>query len=146
MDALQSIRLPADGSPVWAGMADCQLLSPDGAHRIDLPYLGEPPHGDSYHRMEIDGASFPGHAWGGLFAMTADSQYLAFSWKPSRSVARPSDFERKTVVVDLTMRRYFVLPTYIYKFRFVWPLLEGSTPGVGDIAYRFTGSEQWRDY
>jgi len=146
MDAQQLIRLPADGSPVWAGMGHCQLLSADGRHRIDLPYLGEPPHGDSYHRMEIDGVPFPGHVWGALFALTPDSRYLAFSWKPSQSVAGASDFERRTAVVDLTLRRYFMLPAYIYKFRFVWPLLEGSTPGAGDIVYRFTGNEQWRDY
>lgn len=64
------IRFAPDGQARWVGMGDFVLVSPDGTHRIDLAYIGEPPHGDSYHRATIDGVAFPGEVWGCLFAFS----------------------------------------------------------------------------
>ena len=139
MDNIQELQFPADGSSVWAGMGDFQLVSPDGAHRLDLRYAGEPPHGDSYHSAAIDGRPFPGHVWGCQFAVTGDSHYLAFSWKPS-------GYERKTVVVDLLAQRYCVLPDYIYDYRFIWPVIHDSAKHDKGVSYHFTGEETWFTY
>ncbi len=120
-------------------MADIELITPDGLHRIQLPYEGEPPHGDSYHAIWIDGVRVPGHAWGGQFACTADSRFLAMSWMATR-------FERKTAVFDLVERRYFVLPFYMSNFCFRWPRLGAITPSSEGRSYTFNGTEAWHTY
>ena len=86
--------LPADGTTIWAGMSDFVLLTANGAHRLVLEYVGEPPFGDSYHRLTIDGLNFPGLVWGGLFATTNDGRYLAASWMAHL-------YQRKIIIVDL---------------------------------------------
>jgi hypothetical protein len=87
-------------------MGDFLLCTPDGRHEIELLYAGEPPHGDSYHTIKIDGDTFPGFAWGCIFSISDDSRYLAFSWMATY-------IDRKTIVVDLESYSYFVLPKYV---------------------------------
>ena len=135
---MQTIRLPADGTSRWAGMADYLLLSPDGGHRVLLKYAGEPPHGDSFHVVEIDGTRLPGFAWGCNFAFTRDSRFFAASW-----MAEP--YERKTVVVDLKRRGYFVLSDYVADFTFHWPTLSGVGQSEG-VSFAFDGSEVWSTF
>ncbi len=130
-------RVSISDGRVWAGMGDYRLVSPDGAHVAELTYEGEPPHGDSYHALQIDGRTFPGYAWGCLFAFTADSKHLGCSWMEHL-------FERKTVVIDLLKQRYFVLPKYIYNFTIDWPRVVGSREHDKGEAYIFTGQETWR--
>ena len=48
-----TIRFVPDGQARWAGMGDFVPVSPDGTHRVELTYVGEPPHGDFYHRATI---------------------------------------------------------------------------------------------
>jgi hypothetical protein len=129
------LQFPNDGSALWAGMGNYFLISPDGEHRVHLAYAGEPPHGDSYHQGAIDGTSFPGHIWGCLFAFSKCSKYLAFSWMAKR-------FERKTVVVDLTRKKYAVLPEYIQEFAIEWPAIVGRGKDA-PRRYEFSGTEQW---
>jgi hypothetical protein len=47
----QRLSAPVDGTRVWFGMADYAVVSPDQATTLYLPYVGEPPHGDSQHRI-----------------------------------------------------------------------------------------------
>ena len=116
MAAGSRFHVPADGGPVWAGMADLVLVLPSG-RELELPYLGEPPHGDSFHSLTIDGAPLPGYLWGSHFVSTADSRYLAGDWMAER-------FERKTIVIDISARRYLVLPKRVPGLRFDgWTLL-----------------------
>jgi hypothetical protein len=136
---VEVLQLAADGSAVWAGMSDLELITPDGRHRVRLPYDGEPPHGDSCHRIEIDGVPAPGYAWGCHFACTPDSRLIAMSWMEKH-------IERKTAVFDLGGRRYFVLPFYIGNFCFRWPHLEGAEPTVEQRSYTFNGTENWLAY
>ncbi len=134
-----TIQCTADGSSQPAGMDDFMLCSPDGVHRIEIIYAGEPPHGDSYHRVVIDGITFPGYAWGCNFAFSPSSNFAAFSWMAEL-------FERRTVVVDVVGRKYFLLPEYIYNFRFPWPRIVGIGSLSSHKEYSFTGAEQWVAY
>ena len=115
----------------WAGMGDFILFSPDGKHVVELPYEGEPPHGDSYHRVAIDGRTYPGYAWGCMFAFSPCSRYFAFS-------AMPRKFERRTAIVDLHAQRYFILPVYLYRFTLRWPTMLGEEgTGSEGKSYKF---------
>lgn len=122
----------------FLSMRDFLLISPDKRHSIELTYAGEPPHGDSFYFLTIDGNDFPGWAWGCYFAISGDSQYLAFSWMEKR-------IERKTVVVDLQGQQYFVLPNYVYDLEVSWPEIVDIANGR-KIAYRFSGAESWRSW
>jgi len=92
--AATQVQFTTDGMSQPAGMGDFLLLSPDGTHQIEIIYEGEPPHGDSYHRVVIDGVVFPGYAWGCNFAFSQSSTLAVFSWMSKL-------LERRTVVVDL---------------------------------------------
>lgn len=130
--------LPNDGSSVWAGMSNYVLEDVSGRHRIDLPYVGELPHGDSIHDLRVDGRKLPGFAWGRNFAVDPSARYLAASWMAQR-------FESRTIVIDMDKRKFTTLPNYIDDFVFKWPRLEG----VGDPAapsYEFTGQEGWTEF
>jgi hypothetical protein len=136
---MQRLEFSEDQLCQWAGMGDFVLVSPDRKHSVELMYEGEPPHGDSYHRVAINGHVFPGYAWGCWFGFSPCSRFLAFS-------AMPTKFERHTMVVDLLDRRYFVLPTYIYQFRICWPEIIGEGRISEGRSYQFGGNEQWLAY
>ncbi len=135
----ETIEFPNDGQSIWAGMGDYILISPDGRCHASLKYEGEPPHGDSFHTLYINGSKFPGFTWGCQFGFSACSRYFVFSWMANK-------FERKTVVVDVEEKRYFVLPEYIYSFRVSWPDIFGSGDKYKNIKYTFNGSEKWIVY
>lgn len=132
----EKIVLPNNGEPVYAGMGDYELITPDGKNKINLPYSHEPPFGDSLHNMSVNGIKFPGHVWGCGFAVSYDSNFFVFSWKSIAS-------GRETVVLDIENMRYFRLPQYIYRFRVNWP----EVVGFGDLdsgkKYSFSGNEEW---
>ncbi|MHA6914568.1 hypothetical protein ACQUJO_15730 [Ralstonia pseudosolanacearum] len=136
---MQTYALPPDGTSIFAGMADVALVMPNGRHSIHLRYEGEPPHGDSYHSIWIDGVRAPGYAWGCRFACTMDSRFLAMSWMGKL-------LEGRTAVFDLAERRYFVLPFYMADFRFRWPRLESVAAPFEGRSYEFDGTEVWREY
>jgi hypothetical protein len=138
LTAAQTLTLPSDGRPAHAGMGDFSLLTPDGRHRVDLPYCGEPPHGDSFHTISVDGVGVPGNAWGCGFACSSDSRFLCLSWMEKR-------YDRKTLVIDLMERRYFALPFYISNFMIRWPVIEGVGMAEG-LNYSFCGSENWTNF
>lgn len=120
----------------WAGMGDFVLIPPDSSYDVTLRYEGEPPHGDSFHTVVISGRKLPGEAWGCMFAISACSGFIAFSWMARR-------FERRTIVVDAKQQRYFVLPQYIQDIRVEWPV-------IFDVAstdsYVFTDAEAWEAF
>lgn len=133
---METLKFDLDGGSRWAGMGDYQLVSPDGEHLIDIVYEGEPPHGDSFHRMFIGGRPFPGFVWGCNFAFSGASPHIAFSWIPSK-------WERRTVVLDIAESLYYVLPVYIYNFRFSWPTVLGVGAQSERQRFIFTGAETW---
>ena len=130
---MEELKLPSDGTCEWAGMGSYNLISPDSSKIIDLIYAGEPPHGDSYHVLKVNGKKLPGFAWGCLFGFSKDSRYLVFSWMEKL-------FERKTMVLDCNQEKYFVLPEYIHSFSVNWPFIKENK---GESSYVFSGSEQW---
>ena len=134
----ERIEFAADGVSRFAGMGDYTLTSPDGRHEVVLRYAGEPPHGDSFHEATIDGRKLPGLTWGSNFAFSADSGFLAASWMAER-------YERRTIVVDLRRRLFFVLPVYICDFAFHWPELKGAGADAG-LDFRFEGAEAWTPF
>jgi len=134
----ERIDLPADGTSRWAGMGNFRLFSPDGRHEITLRYAGEPPQGDSYHELEVDGAKLPGLAWGCNFAFTPDSRYFAGSWMAER-------YQRRTIIVDVERRRLFVLPIYIHDFAFRASTLEGVGADQG-LRCALADAEPWRAF
>ena len=136
---MEKLKLPVDGTCAWAGMSDYQLISPNNSVSAIIKYIGEPPHGDSYHSMSINENDFPGFAWGCLFAFSSDSRYLVCSWMCKW-------VERKTVVVDCVNKKYFVLPEYIYNFSIQWPKIIGVEGKSKNISYEFTGDEAWLNY
>lgn len=136
--AIDTRQLPSDGSSLWAGMGDYLLRSPDDRHFLRLTYVAEPPFGDCYQTLSIDGIAFPGWAWGCCFAFSPESRYVAFSWMARR-------YERQTVVVDVQARRFSVLPEYIFDFTFCWPALVGCGKWEG-LTYRFNSQETWQAY
>lgn len=133
---MEHLKLPSDGSSVWAGMGDYLLISPDNTQSITLTYLSEPPHGDSYHYLEVNNKKLPGFAWGDCFAFSNDSRFLVFSWMEKL-------FERKTIVVDCIEEKYSILPVYINNFDVLWPTIQGNKY---QKSYTFSGAETWLSF
>ncbi len=136
---MEDLVFSSDGKSKWAGMGDYRLISPNRRLSLELKYESEPPHGDSYHRLIIEGKTFPGFIWGCMFAFSSDSRHLVCSWM-SRL------FERRTVVIDLRDSRYFVLPGYIYDFVIEWPNINDLGNEDSSKSYVFSGHENWIKY
>ncbi|WP_084304850.1 hypothetical protein [Phytopseudomonas flavescens] len=120
----------------WAGMGNYLLLSPDARHEVELIYLGEPPHGDSYHRVIIDGHALPGFAWGDWFSMSACSRYLSMSWMPAC-------YERHTLLVDMLGYRYTRLPAYMGRVQIDWPILRTTDEPRGPLHHQMDARQKW---
>ena len=143
-DQMETVSLPTDGHTGCAGMRSVKFLSPDGNHVVEAPYESEPPHGDSFHLVYVDGVRFPGYLWGCNFAWNPDSGYFVGSWMAKW-------IDRRTVVIDVRSKRYFVLSEYFYDFVVNYPTIsEVRTEGIPDsLAQRmfvFKGDEQWVGY
>lgn len=133
---MQRVEFTSDARHKPIGMGDFILVSPDAKHEIELLYEGEPPHGDSYHLVSIDGMRYPGYVWGCMFGFSSCSRYFVFS-------AMPTKYERRTAAVDLTTMSYFLLPQYIYQFNLDWPKVAGEGPISSGVSYVFDGKEAW---
>ncbi len=120
-------------------MGDYELISPDGRIRVQSTYQGEPPHGDSYQALVIRGRKFPGYAWGCPFAFSPCSRYLAFSWMEEK-------YQRKTVVVDLELFKFTVLPRYVYDFTLIWPILTVVDHESEGTTVNLDRSRKWQQF
>lgn len=132
---MKILTLPSNGETIGAGMGDYQFNSSCGSHSVVIKYKGEPPHGDSYHTIEIDEIKFPGFAWAGRFGFSSDGRYFVCGW-----MEKP--YERKTIIIDCQSRRYFVLPISIHNFEIRWPSIAGIN-SCSDLSYTFEGQEEW---
>jgi hypothetical protein len=135
------VTLPVDGTSGWAGMGSFRFQSPDGKHVVEAPYESEPPHGDSFHLAFVDDIRFPGFFWGCNFAWDPDSTFFVASWMAAY-------IERRTVVINVSARTYFVLPEYFSDFSIRFPVVqevrtEGVAESHGKRAFVFKGTEQW---
>jgi hypothetical protein len=87
---LKCVELPADGASIHVSMGDFELLTPNGEHRVQILYRGEPPHGDSYHKFFIDDVSLPGYAWGVIsLAQSIVAIWRSAGWQDVLNASRP---------------------------------------------------------
>jgi len=136
---MQVLNLPADGTAAGAGMDDYELRSHDGQVVVMIEFIGEPPHGDSYHSISVNGRKAPGYAWAGLFAFSDNSQYFVCNWMGHL-------YERRTIVIDCSQYKYFVLPDYVSSFCVQWPRINSVQKGGEALSFEFTGEEKWSQF
>lgn len=110
-DDYQIVEMPNDGNSIWIGMDDFILKTHNSKQHIIIKYLGEPPHGDSYHKLTINNIECPGFAWGCNFAINRGCNFLALSWMEKL-------YDRKTIIIDIDNMMYGVLGSYVYDFKF----------------------------
>ncbi len=120
-------------------MGDYSLISPDRCHEVIIRYVGEPPHGDSYHQARIDGRAFPGFFWGTYFGFSANSRFFAGSWMPDL-------YDRMTIVVDVREKRYAVAPENIAPFAFEKLLLKGVGISANAVPFEISDDQGWIAY
>lgn len=74
-----------------------------------LKYVSEPPFGDSYHKLSIDGDDYEGYVWGCNFIFPFAQNFLVCSYM---SVL----YERKTIIINLLTKKNYILPQYYHSF------------------------------
>ena len=102
--------LNENDNSIWLGMSDYRLILKQSNHEILMKYIGEPPHGDSYHQIELNGKLLKGYYWGCMFLFPSMQRYMVASWMEKL-------FERKTIIVDFKLKLYTVLDKYWYDFK-----------------------------
>lgn len=103
----QTVYCPSNGDSIYGGYGDYCFVSPDRTKNAFLTYLREPPFGDAYGRLAIEGRPFPGYVWGSFFAWSTDSRYFSFAWMQTL-------YDRKTVIADINTTTFCVLTDYIH--------------------------------
>lgn len=74
-----------------------------------LKYVSEPPFGDSYHQLSIDGEEYEGYVWGCNFIFPFKHNFLICSWMSA-------PYERKTIIINLLTKKKYILPKYYHSF------------------------------
>ena len=108
-DNIYHTIIPNSGNGICMAMNDFLAKTNNGKHEIFLKYIGEPPHGDSYHEMTIDGNKIAGFVWGCMFVCDENNENLFFQWMEQY-------IERKLVIYNFKNKKIYVLPTFINKF------------------------------
>lgn len=121
---MEIIRTSNDYKCQWYGMGDFKITLEKSSHIIELTYKGEPPHGDSYHIMKINDFQIPGLTWGGMYMFPYNQEYVICSWMSKL-------YERKTIVIDIRNRRYYITKDY-----WTHSKIENNKLILGD--YKFT--------
>lgn len=94
----------------WLGMQDFTVNLKLSGITISLSYVGEPPFGDSYHSLSIDGLPVSGYIWGCNFIFPDQQQFMVCSWMEQL-------YERKTVIIELSTLKLFVTDRYWYDYK-----------------------------
>ncbi|TDQ08799.1 hypothetical protein [Pedobacter metabolipauper] len=100
----------SDDQSHWMGMDDYEIILTESGHAIELKYLGEPPHGDSYHSLNVDGLQLEGFFWGCNFIFPDQQKYMVCSWMEKL-------YERKTIVVNLSAKSTYLMSDYWYDYK-----------------------------
>lgn len=74
-----------------------------------LKYVSEPPFGDSYHKLSIDGEDYEGYVWGCNFIFPFANHFLICSYMSEL-------YERKTIIIDLLTKKNHILSKYYHSF------------------------------
>lgn len=105
----------------WWGYGDYFCTAPETGRRIQLPYAGEPPHGDSYHNLFIESKTIRGYVWSGYLLWSACGRYFTCDWLEGMAghfqgrVWYSTQVTRATVVIDTALLRFKVLLTPSYR-------------------------------
>lgn len=89
----------------WA-YGDYYCVSKSGTE-IFLPYAGEPPHGDSYHKLIINNKTVERCLWCGLFVWSPTGSYFACNYDGIKT--------RNIIVVDVDKLKYRIVETPKYE-------------------------------
>ena len=78
---MKKIEFEVDGriSAHWA-YGDFYFDVPNSEIKILLPYSGEPPHGDSFHRIIINARTTRGFAWSGYLLWSPCGNFFTCDW------------------------------------------------------------------
>ena len=137
-----TVQAPASGHREWFGYGDYVIVAPDGRTELRLPYVTEPPHGDSLHRIFLASTELAGLAWGSGVAWSPCSRYFTLDWMEG-----PDLSSRQIVVIDcwcllLNVVRLQNLD-YARISRFSYPGLYAERNQAESLVYAFNNTEQW---
>ncbi len=88
----------------WWGHDNYYCVSQNGT-KILLPYIGEPPHGDSYHRLIIQGKTIRGYIWSCHFLWSECGNYFTCDWLEGMD----GHYEASTYVLNQVLRATIVV-------------------------------------
>src|SRR6185369_2926017 len=125
---------PKNGVRAWFGYRDYEFAGPDGVSLVSLPYVREPPQGDSLHKVLFSSNELPGFAWGSGLAWSPCGRYVLFDYSPDRL-----NLTRETSVLDLVSASFCSLPQYLNASRLEFSNVFVSTGQGEAVAYVFTG-------
>ncbi len=95
-------------------------------HDIELKYAGEPPHGDIYYDMYIDGKRIAGYIWAWTIAFPFKQKYIICKWMSKL-------YERKMIIIDIERLKYFEINGH-------WTIIE-----VTENEVTFSGYKKYED-
>jgi hypothetical protein len=131
------------GRREWFGYGDYVSLSPDGKTELQFPYVTEPPHGDSLHKIYLASTELAGLAWGSGIAWSPCSRYFTIDWTEG-----PGPSSRQIAVFDCwcVLRSIVNIPKTNYErvSRFAFPELYAERNQEELLVYTFNNSEGWR--
>ena len=95
-------------------------------HVVELKYAGEPPHGDFYYDMYIDGKRIAGYVWAWTIAFPFKQKYIVCKWMSKL-------YERKTIIIDINRLKFFEIKGH-------WTIID-----VTEDQVTFSGYEKYED-
>ncbi|MBN2879391.1 MAG: hypothetical protein JXN65_07145 [Clostridia bacterium] len=95
-------------------------------HVVELKYAGEPPHGDFYYDMYIDGNRIKGYVWAWTIAFPFKQKYIVCNWMSKL-------YERKTIIIDIEKLKFFEIKGH-------WTIID-----VTEDQVTFSGYEKYED-
>ena len=116
---MELIKLKSTSESKWFGMRDCQIELEDSGHIIELKYISEPPHGDSYHELRINNKLFQGYVWGCMFLFPYNQEFMVCQWMEKL-------YQRRTIIVNLCNLDYHVFNNSYSVYEFDEVLLFGN--------------------
>ena len=106
----EEVWIDNDNHSYWLGQIDYKIELSQSKTVLELKYIGEPPHGDSYHKLLINSKQVDGYFWGCNFIFPEKQRYVLCSWMKIL-------FERKTILIDINNMRYSILAQYWYDYK-----------------------------
>lgn len=105
----------------WWGYGDYFCFAPNSRTKILLPYKGEPPFGDSYHKLIVDSKTIRGYIWCGYLLWSKCGNFFTCDWLEGmkgqyiENVWHPTQILRATIVVSPVELQYRVVvePSYL---------------------------------